>query len=311
MTPGQLRLAFAGTPDLAAYVLERLLTDTEHEIRMVFTQPDRPAGRGRKPRPGPVKQLALKYELNLSQPQSGADLADSTGLEQLDAMIVVAYGLIIPPAVLQAPALGCINIHTSLLPRWRGAAPIQRAIQYGDHETGVTLMKMDAGLDTGPVIAQTRCPIAADETAGSLHDKLAVLGAGILIETLPRIADGSAEAVEQDDTRANYADKITKQEARIDWQERADVLERTVRAFNPAPVAHACLNGQELRIWEANCDMDNGASRAPGKIIAVANSGIVVACGKGRLILKRLQLPGKKPVAVAELLNGRPAFLQT
>lgn len=309
MTSKQLRLAFAGTPDLAATVLTHLITSTEHDITSVFTQPDRPAGRGRKPCPSAIKQVAQKFGLEVHQPASRSELAQTAKLENVDVMVVVAYGLIIPPSVLQVPRYGCLNIHTSLLPRWRGAAPIQRAIQYGDKKTGISIMKMDEGLDTGPVMRQSECKIAPDDTAGSLHDKLAKLGTAAIIQALDDLVSGAAIYKTQDESQATYAPKITKQEARLDWNQGAEVLERMIRAFNPAPVAHTNLKGQDLRIWEAIGNMHHRNKNAPGSIVSYSKNGIEVACNPGTLLIKRLQIPGKKPMGIAEFMNGRPAFL--
>ncbi|MCG8324016.1 MAG: methionyl-tRNA formyltransferase [Thiotrichales bacterium] len=308
MTSRRLRLAFAGTPELAARILATLLHEARHTVVAVLTQPDRPAGRGRKIQASPVKQAARASGIEVYQPGSRSGLAAISILDDIDALIVVAYGMIIPPEILDQPTYGCINVHTSLLPRWRGAAPIQRAIQHGDRETGVSIMQMDAGLDTGPVILQRKCPIAPRETAATLHDKLAGLGSQALSETLGLICSGSAAFTEQDNARANYADKITKQQARLDWRQPAEVLDRMIRAFNPAPVAHASLNGQELRIWEADCDKAT-TTATPGTIINCSRDGIEVACAPGILKITRLQLPGKKPLNVSDLLNSRPAFL--
>ncbi|MDX1518863.1 MAG: methionyl-tRNA formyltransferase [Gammaproteobacteria bacterium] len=310
MTSKSLRLAFAGTPELAATVLARLLADTDHAITKVLTQPDRPAGRGRKPRISPVKSLATEAGLPLSQPATVSEL-EAISLDDVDAMIVAAYGMILPTTVLEAPVHGCINIHTSLLPRWRGAAPIQRAIQHGDRETGVSIMLMDAGLDTGPVILQKTCAIASRETAGTLHDKLARLGSGAIIEALNQLAEGSATFEIQDESRATYAKKISKQEALLDWHLSAVDLERTIRAFNPAPVAHTVINGQDFRVWEADCKDRDCNDVPPGTIINCSRDGIEVACNPGILLLRKIQLPGKKPMPVSQVLNGRPAFLQS
>jgi len=309
VTSKQLRLAFAGTPDLAATVLTHLITNTEHYITSVFTQPDRPAGRGRKPRPSAVKQVTQNFGLEVHQPASRSELAQTAKLEDVDVMVVVAYGLIIPPSILQVPKYGCLNIHTSLLPRWRGAAPIQRAIQYGDRKTGISIMKMDEGLDTGPVMLQSECMIDPGDTAGTLQDKLATLGSAVIIQALDELASGTATYKTQDESQATYAPKITKQEAKLDWNQGADVLERTIRAFNPAPVAYTNLKGQDLRIWEAIGNMNHQNKNAPGNIVSYSKNGIEVACNPGTLLIKRLQIPGKRPMDIAEFMNGRPAFL--
>ncbi len=298
-----LKIIFAGTPAFSVPPLEALL-EAGQEVVAVYTQPDRPAGRGRKLKPGPVKAVALEHGIPVMQPKS---LRSDTEIERLralraDLMVVVAYGLILPPAVLEAPRLGCINIHASLLPRWRGAAPIQRAILAGDAETGITIMQMDAGLDTGPMLYRTACPIAADETGGRLHDTLSRLGAQALMEALPGIRGGTLEPIPQDDAQATYAAKLEKEEAWLDWRQPALALERKVRAFNPWPVAQCHLHGKPLRIWEAQALA--GGDGAPGEVVATGKAGIEVAAGEGRLLVRRLQLPGKRPVSAADFVNA-------
>jgi len=306
--PGSLTLAFAGTPEFAARILQSLITQSDHTVRQVFTRPDRPAGRGKKLSASPVKQLALSHSLPFLQPDSANDI-DCDRLSEIDAMIVVAYGLLLPERVLQAPRFGCINVHTSLLPRWRGAAPIQRAIQAGDTETGVSIMQMDSGLDTGPVLNQARCPIETTDTTGSLHDKLAPLGAECLLDTLDALARNAISATPQDESEACYADKINKPEADLDWRQPADQLERTIRAFNPSPVAHTELNGQPLRIWSA-CVVDTDCQAPPGILLTENKRVIDVCTGKGVLRLLQIQPPGKKPLNAESFLNGRPDFLK-
>lgn len=310
MISRQLRLAFAGTPELAASILSDLLTKTEHQIVCVLTQPDRPAGRGKKLRFSPVKQRALDAGLPVFQPANKQELTEISELGTVDLMVVVAYGVIIPESVLNAPEYGCINIHTSLLPRWRGAAPIQRSIEAGDSKTGVSIMQMDSGLDTGPVITQISCPIEQNETAESLHDKLTVLGSQGIRQTLDELVSGKLNYTEQDNSQATYASKIHKQEAELDWQQDALTLERKIRAFNPAPVAHTSLNGQNMKVWQAKATMQCDDNAAAGQIIDISKDGLYVACQSGQLLIQKLQLPGKKPVTVKELLNGRPAFLE-
>ncbi len=311
MTGAALRLAFAGTPDIAATILSRLLANTNHSIEFVLTQPDRGAGRGRKTTASAVKQVAMLTGIPVQQPATKQELEAVAELANVDALIVVAYGMILPETILTLPRCGCINVHTSLLPRWRGAAPIQRAIQSGDKETGVSIMQMDAGLDTGPIILQSRCKIDPDETAASLHDKLAILGADSLITALEQVSSGALTLTTQDDSGITYADKISKQEAELDWTHPADTLERQVRAFNPAPVAYATLNNQTLRIWQATANMSVQHAARPGDILAVTDSTFEVACETGSLIVNECQLPGKKRMPVKQLLPGRPAFLQT
>ena len=304
-----MKILFAGTPAFAAVHLQALLDNPQHQVVAVYTQPDRPAGRGKKLQPGPVKQLALTHGLPVYQPASLRDPAAQTELAALgaDIMVVVAYGLILPTAVLAAPRYGCINVHASLLPRWRGAAPIQRAIQAGDSETGITIMQMDQGLDTGAMLHKVHCAIDPDETAASLHDKLAALGGPALLATLHAIATGTAVAEIQNDSDSCYADKISKAEAQIDWTLPATVIDRHIRAFNPVPVATTTLQQQPVKCWQA--DMVAGDSKHPaGTLVAADKQGIVVQCGRDCLRLTLLQLPGKRPLSAAELLNGHAAL---
>jgi methionyl-tRNA formyltransferase len=302
-----LRLIFAGTPDFAAEALHALIR-SPHEIVAVYTQPDRPAGRGRKLTPSPVKQLALQHQLTVLQPVSLKTAEAATQLRALDAdvMVVAAYGLLLPPEVLGIPHYGCLNIHASLLPRWRGAAPIQRAILAGDSETGITIMQMDKGLDTGAMLLRLTCPITGKDTAASLHDRLASLGAEAIITALDQLP--TLTATPQDDREATYAAKLTKQEAVIDWCRPAEELDRQIRAFNPWPVAQTSVNGQTLRIWSAQSLTDK-ANMPPGTVIGCDKQGIDIACGEGVLRLTRLQPAGSKPMDVAAFLNGRPDWL--
>ncbi|WP_395949294.1 methionyl-tRNA formyltransferase [Aeromonas sp. A-8] len=301
----KLKLIFAGTPDFAARHLAALLS-SDHEVVAVYTQPDKPAGRGQKLTASPVKELALAHDLPVYQPASLRNEAAQAELAALgaDLMVVVAYGLILPKAVLDTPRLGCLNVHGSLLPRWRGAAPIQRAIWAGDAETGVTIMQMDVGLDTGAMIRKVSCPIAADETSASLYDKLAELGPQALVDTLNAMAAGETAAEAQDDALANYAQKLSKEEARIDWSMEAVAIERCIRAFNPWPISWFEAAEQTIKVWQAEViDSDHGQSA--GTLLKADKQGIDVATGKGVLRLLTLQPPGKKAMSVPDLLNSR------
>jgi len=299
-----LRIAFAGTPDFAVPCLGALVSCPE-QVVAVLTQPDRPAGRGRRLTASPVKQAAMEHGLPVLQPRSLRPPEARTVLAalNLDLLIVVAYGLILPPSILEVPRHGCINVHASLLPRWRGAAPIQRALMAGDRQTGISIMQMDAGLDTGDVLHQIAIDIADDETGGSLHDRLAGLGAEALLHFLLRLHDDPLPAVAQDDALACYAAKIDKGESRIDWNEPAAALARKVRAFNPWPVAESCLGDRRIRVWDA-CSIEREGAGQPGQVVAVGADGIDVVTGDGVLRLRRLQLPGKRILAAAEMINA-------
>jgi methionyl-tRNA formyltransferase len=300
-----LRVLFAGTPDFAAAHLQALLDAPDISVIGVYSQPDRPAGRGKKLTASPVKKLAIEYQLPVFQPQSLKDPEQQRILSELqaDIMVVVAYGLILPQAVLDAPRLGCINVHASILPRWRGAAPIQRAIEAGDSETGVTIMQMDAGLDTGAMLSVSRCEIDSSETSASLHQKLEQLGAPALLHTLAALSNGLAVAVEQDDQLSCYAAKITKQEALVDWSQPAQLLDRQIRAFNPFPAAYTTLGELRIKIWQAEPTKATGLT--PGQIISTDNAGLLVSCGEQSLLLTEIQLPGKSRMAVSEVLKSR------
>ena len=297
-----MRIVFAGTPDFAAAALQAILA-AGHTVPLVLTQPDRPAGRGMSMQASAVKQLAQKHGLALHQPASlKSDEARLPIIEACpDVMVVAAYGLLLPQAVLDIPRLGCVNIHASLLPRWRGAAPIQRAILAGDAETGVTLMRMEAGLDTGPMLLRERLPIAASDNAGSLHDRLAVLGARLIVDALPRLERGGLADEPQPAEGATYAAKLDKAEAVLDWRQPAAQLDRTVRAFNPFPGATAQLDGQAIKVWAAELV---AASGEVGRILDVGRGGIVVACGEGALRLIELQKAGGKRLPAADFLRG-------
>lgn len=299
------KISFAGTPEFALPALQALL-DSEHELCMVYTQPDRPAGRGQKLRPSPVKQLAEKHQLPIRQPQTLNNQTEQQILAELNAdlMVVVAYGLILPKVILATPRLGCLNIHASILPRWRGAAPIQRAILAGDQMTGVSIMQMDEGLDTGAIWRISECPIATSDTSKTLHDKLALIGANSLLATLEDLQQGASQAVPQNQAQSTYAAKITKAEAAINWQQSAAQIYRQIRAFNPWPICFSRLGSETIRIWQASpLDLDSKAQ--PGEIVHVGQDGIIVATAKGALRLLTIQLPGGKPLACRDLLNAR------
>ncbi|HKK14207.1 MAG TPA: methionyl-tRNA formyltransferase [Gammaproteobacteria bacterium] len=301
-----MNVVFAGTPDFAVPALQALLA-APHPVVAVYTQPDRPAGRGRRLRPSPVKEAARQAGVEVRQPASLRDGETLASLQALspDLMVVVAYGLLLPPPVLALPRRGCVNVHASLLPRWRGAAPIQRALLAGDAETGVTLMQMERGLDTGPLLAQARCPVGAADTAGDLHDRLAGLGAELLGRSLEAILQGRIEARPQDEGAATYAEKIHKAEAELDWRHSAEQLDRQVRAFNPWPVAQTRCADQPLRVWRSQV-LDGAAHAPPGTVVAAGAAGIDVACGHGVLRILQAQWPGRRPTEAGALANARP-----
>ena len=303
------RLVFAGTPEFAAIHLQGLLAAGRVPVA-VYTQPDRPAGRGKKLTASPVKALAEAHGIPVLQPTSLRSTEAEAELAALapDLLIVVAYGLILPQAILDVPTHGCINVHASLLPRWRGAAPIQRAIEAGDSQTGTTIMQMEAGLDTGPMLDTASIDIDSDMTAAVLHDALAERGVPLLISVLDNLADCLASAEQQDDARATYAAKIEKAEAKVDWCLSAEVLDRRIRAFNPFPVCWTLLGDQRIKVWAA-VPVTTDTTAAPGTILEASEQGLLVACGEGALRLTRLQLPGGKPLAVAELLRARRDML--
>ena len=311
-----MKIIFAGTPQFAASALAALLK--EHEIIAVLTQPDRPAGRGMQLSAGPVKQLALLHNQPVLQPVTLKTEEMQRMIATLDAdvMVVAAYGLILPKAILQLPRYGCLNIHASLLPRWRGAAPIQRAILAGDQETGITIMQMDEGLDTGDILLRHACPITANDTTQTLHDKLAVMGARSILDALRLLQANQLTPVKQDNGAACYAAKILKSEALIDWRQDARQIERAVRAYHPFPVCHANLNGVAIKIWQAelcphphdekNKLAEPGTVIKPGTVIDIDKRGIVVACGKDALLLEVLQRPGGKAQPAAQFLQAMP-----
>ena len=300
-----MKIIFAGTPDFAAAHLQALIDSPQHSVIAVYTQPDRPAGRGKKLKASAVKLLAEANSLPVFQPQSLKDPEQQQILADLqaDIMVVVAYGLILPQAVLDTPKLGCINVHGSILPRWRGAAPIQRAIEAGDEETGVTIMQMDAGLDTGAMLCISRCPIESTDSSATMYKKLEELGAPALLSTLDKLQDNKALAVVQDDSQSCYAAKIDKSEALIDWSKPAAVLDRQLRAFNPFPAAYTTLGDLRIKVWQAA--LGPASTQAAGQIISADNSGILVSCGEQSLLLTVIQLPGKSRMPVSEILKSR------
>ena len=301
-----LAVVFAGTPDFALPSLDAIAA-SRHRLAAVFTQPDRPSGRGRQLAASPVKERAMALGLPVRQPASlrEAGASDEIAAYAPDVMVVVAYGLLLPPAILVLPRLGCLNVHASLLPRWRGAAPVARAILAGDATTGVCIMRMETGLDTGPVMLRREVAIGPRETAGELESRLAREGASMIVAALDALADGRAAFEPQDASRASYATKLTKAEARLDWREGAAALERRVRALNPRPVAETTLDGAQLRVHEAEVVTASG-SAAPGTILRADPEGIVVMTGEGALALTRLQLPGRRVVTAAQFANTRP-----
>ncbi len=305
-----LRILFAGTPEFAALHLQALI-NSEHEVIGVYTQPDRPAGRGKKLQPSPVKQVALDNGLPVYQPLNFKDAADVEQLKSLnaDVMVVVAYGLILPQSVLDAPKYGCLNVHASLLPRWRGAAPIQRCIEAGDKLTGITIMQMDKGLDTGAMLSKVTTGILSDDTGGSLHDRLAELGPPALLATLAQVEAGTLQPEQQNDALANYAHKLLKEEALIDWQQPADEIALRVRAFNPFPMAYTLLGDERIRVLMAEA-LEQTTALLPGTIIRAGAEGLDVACGDGVLRIPQVQLPGKKAMRVADVINGQPQLFQ-
>jgi methionyl-tRNA formyltransferase len=303
-----LRIVFAGTPGFAVPCLRAAAE--RGEVVAVYTQPDRPAGRGRQLAPSPVKVEALARGLPVFQPENfkSAEAREALRALQPDLIVVVAYGLILPQSVLDIPRLGCWNVHASLLPRWRGAAPIQRAIEAGDTETGVCLMQMEKGLDTGPVLLSLATPITPEDTGGSLHDRLAALGAEVLADGLKLVRAGMRPVPQpQPAEGVTYAHKLDKAEARLDWSLPAEVLANRVRAFDPWPVAEAELAGERIRVHSARA-LDVDAGHAPGTILAAGRDGLDVACGQGALRLLRVQREGGRPVAMADYLNARPAL---
>ncbi len=304
-----MRLVFAGTPDFAATALKALIA-AGHTIVGVYSQPDRPAGRGRKLQPSPVKQVALDHEIPVFQPETLKTAEAQKQLADLkpDVMIIAAYGLILPKAVLDIPTHGCLNIHASLLPRWRGAAPIQRAIAAGDSETGITIMQMDEGLDTGAMLLKSLTAIDTSDTGGSLHDRLAELGGKAIIKALELLKKGELTGEPQNDDLACYASKLSKTEGHIDWATDATAIERLVRAFNPWPGTYTDLGDQRIRIHEARA-LVTDSDAFPGTVVHRDRDGIDIACGNGTLRITRLQLPGSRAQSVNDLINGGKELL--
>ena len=301
-----MRAIFAGTPEFAATGLRALLV-ADAGVGLVLTQPDRPAGRGLKQTHSAVKQVAIEHGLALLQPVTLREPAIQQILRDFapDVMVVAAYGLILPPEVLAIPVHGCINIHASLLPRWRGAAPIQRALLAGDEETGVCIMRMEAGLDTGPVLLRRATPIRPDDTAGTLHDRLADIGARAIVETIAALKAGGIAEQAQPEAGVTYAAKIRPAEAALDFGRSAIELERAVRAWNPWPIAHSALRGQAVRVWAARAEAGRPGS-APGTVLSAGSDGVAIACGEGQLTCTELQRPGRGRLQAAEFLRGFP-----
>lgn len=313
-----LNIIFAGTPDFAAKHLQALLS-SEHNVVAVYCPPDKPAGRGNKLTACATKNVALEHGITVEQPVNFKDKADQEKLAsyQADVMVVVAYGLLLPTVILETPRLGCINVHGSILPKWRGAAPIQRSLEQGDAETGVTIMQMDKGLDTGAMILKATCPITLTDTSATLYEKLAELGPSALLDTLALMAQGNYPQTPQDDNLASYAAKLTKTEAELDWQQSAEVLHRKVRAYIPWPVAQFTFNEvngdkskeHRIRIWQASV-IETDASEQPGTIISADKNGIIVATAKNALRIEMMQLPGKKAMPASDILNARAAWFK-
>jgi methionyl-tRNA formyltransferase len=301
----KLNIVFAGTPDFAAKHLSVLL-ESEFNVVAVYTQPDRPAGRGKKLTASAVKEVAVAQNIPVYQPENFKEAASVEQLAALNAdlMIVVAYGLILPKVVLETPRMGCLNVHGSLLPRWRGAAPIQRAIWAGDTETGVTIMQMNEGLDTGDMLSKVSCPIASDETSASLYEKLAQLAPLALVDTVRQLAAGQLQAEVQDESLANYAKKLSKAEALIDWSSEGAFIERCIRAFNPWPMSYFMLSGKAVKVHKASL-LPVSSDKDPGTIICADKKGIQIATGSGVLNLEVIQLAGKKAMPVQDILNSR------
>lgn len=301
-----MRILFAGTPDFSVPVLQALM-DAGHQICAVYTQPDRPKGRGRKLSPSPVKVCAQSHGLPIEQPKSlrQKDAQAALAAYQPELMVVVAYGLILPRAVLETPALGCVNVHASLLPKYRGASPIQAAVLNGDKTSGVTIMQMDEGLDTGDMILKRECNIGAQDTAADLHDALSTMGASAIVDAVHLLESKQATFEKQDDTKASYAGKITKEDALIDWSKPAATIHQQIRAYHPWPVAYSSLNDQVIRIWQAELLSTEPHQYQAGEIVEVAKKHLHIACGQGILAISQLQLVGGKSLSIADFLNAK------
>jgi len=305
MSGKNLNIIFAGTPEFAAKHLEYLI-EQRYNIVACYTQPDRPAGRGKKLQPSAVKQVATEHDIPVCQP---ASLKNDEALTELaswnaDLMIVVAYGLLLPQAALDTPKHGCINVHGSILPKWRGAAPIQRAVLSGDNQTGVTIMQMDIGLDTGDMLLVETCDITDEDTSGSVYEKLQNIGPSALVKAVDLIAAGDIAPIKQNDDEATYAHKLDKQEATINWTDSAEVIERKIRGYQPWPIAHTLLSGNPVKVWSAKLTT-NSSGKPAGEVINVDKNGIVIATGDGDIIITQLQPQGKKAMSAADFVNGR------
>ncbi len=308
-----MKIIFAGTPPFAAEHLKTLLGNFHHEVVCIYTQPDRPSGRGRKELSSPVKKVGLENNLTVRQPNSLNNSSEINFLKDLapEILIVVAYGLIIPKAILDIPRYGCINVHTSILPRWRGAAPIQRAIEAGDKKSGVSIMQMDAGLDTGPILATSECNIDTNDSAGSLESKMMSLGPPLLLKVLTKIKLNDLDPTRQNKFEVSYAHKIKKNECQINWFESAMTLERRIRAFNPTSVMFSNFKNTRLKVWAAKpIDLTECSSETakPGEILSANNEGLLVQCSIGKLLITNLQMPGKTKMSFKEILKARKSF---
>ncbi|HAT8178496.1 TPA: methionyl-tRNA formyltransferase [Legionella pneumophila] len=306
-----LTIVFAGTPEFGLPCLDALI-QSKHHLKAVYTQPDRPAGRGRKLQESPVKEWAIDHQLPVYQPLNfkNQEAIDELSALKPDVMVVIAYGLILPKTVLEIPRLGCINVHASLLPRWRGASPIQHAILHGDAESGVTIMQMDVGLDTGPMLCKATCSITSSDTAGSLHDKLARISVQPLLDTLEALASNSVQFELQNNQLASYAGKINKEEARINWHESVMEIDRKIRAFNPWPIAYTLAGELMLRIYQAKVT-DTTCTEMPGMVLNIDKNGMLVATGDNALLVEKIQFPGAKVLSVKDWLNSGKTQLHT